>query len=81
MSKPHARPTLGVRRASLEALGAKPTSSIPESTLIYGYRKIPKNPGRIAPEPTGGPLAPVVDENGFLHGEPVSEGRTARKET
>lgn len=30
----------------------------------------------IAPEPEKRPLTPVIDENGFLHGEPISEGRT-----
>lgn len=35
---------------------------------------------RIASEAEKRPLTPVVDENGFLHGEPVSEGRTARGE-
>lgn len=69
---------LGIRRESLDKLAEKPVSSIPESTLIHGYRSTPKRPRRIAQEPVGRPLATAFDDSGLWHGEPVSEGRSAR---
>lgn len=44
-----------------------------EDELIRGYGD------SVAPEPEKRPETGVIDENGFLHGEPISEGRTDRQ--
>lgn len=50
-----------------------PIKSIPEETLIHGYRRARR---RIAPEPERRPLGPLYDESGLVYGEPISKGRT-----
>jgi hypothetical protein len=71
------RPGLDARRKTLDDLERKPLSTMPESTLLYGYRRMdrPSDPH----EAEERPVATVYDESGLLYGEPISEGRGARE--
>jgi hypothetical protein len=70
----------GFGRPGLDEFPKLPDRMTEEALFrAHGLRPPPHQAHGVSSEPEKRTLAPVIDESGLVHGEPITQGRTARK--